>query len=276
MQLFPGGAIELHESFNELQRRCASPQNAARIMQEFDNVDVTALAPRVKCPTLVLHCRNDARIPFEEGRFVASMIPGARFVPLESKNHIPLETEPAFQHFLTEMCNFLDAAPELPKQRDSANFDDLTSREREFDRDACVEKACILIEAAAEKGTVLAAFGEAWLPGYPFFAFNAPSPDFRRAASDYLVNAIEIPSSTTDKLCQAAKRATLDVVISVVERDQTTQGTLYCTLLFIGREGLILGRHRKLKPTNAERAIWGMATHQVCIRINVHTLESAA
>ena len=132
MQLFPGSTLELHESFNELQRRCASPANAARIMREFDNVDVSEIAPRVKCPTLVLHCRHDARIPYEEGRLVAGMIPGAHFVPLESKNHIPLESEPAFPQFIAEMRSFLDAAVELPKHRKLTNFDSLTAREREI------------------------------------------------------------------------------------------------------------------------------------------------
>jgi DNA-binding NarL/FixJ family response regulator len=100
-------------------------------MREFDNVDVSEIAPRVKCPTLVLHCRHDARIPYEEGRLLASMIPGARFVPLESKNHIPLESEPAFHQFIDEMRSFLDAVAEQPTYHKTANFDSLTGRERE-------------------------------------------------------------------------------------------------------------------------------------------------
>lgn len=126
-----------------------------------------------------------------------------------------------------------------------------------FDREASTEKACQLIEAAAQKGATIAAFGETWLPGYPFFHSVGQSPLRIKAATEYLANAVEIPSRTTDHLCTAARRAGIDVVIGVVERDKRTQGTVYCTLLFISREGKILGRHRKLKPTGTERSIWG-------------------
>jgi len=126
-----------------------------------------------------------------------------------------------------------------------------------LDRDASAEKACRLIEEAAARGATLAAFGETWLPGYPFFT-NAPrSPLWWKAAAEYLANAVEIPSPTTDLLCAAARRAGIDVVIGVAELDPHTHGTVYCTLLFIGREGKVLGKHRKLKPTHSERTVWG-------------------
>jgi predicted amidohydrolase len=126
-----------------------------------------------------------------------------------------------------------------------------------LDLDASTGKACRLIEEAADKGATIAAFGEAWLPGYPFFTHSPPSPLWWKAAAEYLANAVEIPSPVTDRLCDAARRADIDVVIGVAELDPQTHGTVYCTLLFIGREGKILGRHRKLKPTHAERTIWG-------------------
>jgi len=126
-----------------------------------------------------------------------------------------------------------------------------------FDREASTEKACRLIQEAGALGATIAAFGETWLPGYPFFAFASLKQLTWQAMAEYLSNAVDIPSPTTDKLCATAKTAGVDVVIGVVERDTRTGGTVYCTLLFIGREGHILGRHRKIKPTFFERAVWG-------------------
>jgi predicted amidohydrolase len=126
-----------------------------------------------------------------------------------------------------------------------------------FDREASTEKACRLIKEAGAMGATIAAFGETWLPGYPFFIFAEMQDLTWKAHAEYIASAVEIPSVTTDKLCAAAKAGGLDVVIGIVERDSTTNGTVYCTLLFISRDGRILGRHRKLKPTSLERAVWG-------------------
>jgi predicted amidohydrolase len=127
-----------------------------------------------------------------------------------------------------------------------------------FDRDASTNKACHLIEEAGARGATIAAFSETWLPGYPYFISGSSIGRLPwKAAAEYLANAIEIPSATTDQLCEAARHANLDVVMGVVERDPQTKGTAYCTLLFIANDGTILGRHRKLKPTYKERAVWG-------------------
>ena len=123
-----------------------------------------------------------------------------------------------------------------------------------FNREASTEKACQLIMEAGQKGADLAAFSETWLPGYPFFHSSALANQGRVT---YLSNAVEIPSPTTDRLCMAAKKANVDIAIGVAELDPITRGTVYCTLLFIGRNGEILGRHRKLKPSMGERTVWG-------------------
>lgn len=123
-----------------------------------------------------------------------------------------------------------------------------------FDQDASTDKACQLIGEAGTQGATLAAFGESWLPGYPFFVWG---PMKESVATEYLANAVDIPGPITDRLCEAACQAKIDVVIGVAERDANTHGTVYCTLLFIGSDGTILGRHRKLKPTHRERTAWG-------------------
>jgi predicted amidohydrolase len=125
-----------------------------------------------------------------------------------------------------------------------------------FDSDASTDKACGLIKSAAEQGVSLAAFGETWISGYPFFVGGPINDLFWEASAAYIASAISVPGPQTDRLCAAAREADIDVAIGVVERDPHTQGSVYCTMLLIGREGVILGRHRKLKPTHNERLIW--------------------
>ena len=126
-----------------------------------------------------------------------------------------------------------------------------------LDREKSTDKACELIQRAADGGAVLAAFGEAWLGGYPVFATG---PGLRTAlgyADRYLASAVEIPGPTTDQLGEAARAAGIDVVIGAVERDAATLGTVYCTAVMIGAGGEIVGKHRKMKPTMGERIVWG-------------------
>ena len=94
--------------FNEFQRISSSPADAARNLVANGDADVTSLLPQVRVPTLVMHARHDARVPFESGRRMAAGIPGARFVPLESQNHVILPSEPAFARFLEEVRSFLE------------------------------------------------------------------------------------------------------------------------------------------------------------------------
>ncbi len=126
-----------------------------------------------------------------------------------------------------------------------------------LDRDASIEKACRLIDDAAALGADLAVFGETWVSGYASFAAWPNHPAFGHLLRRFILNGVEVPSPATEALCRAARRSGTDVVIGVAERDGTTQGTIYCTLLFIGKEGKLLGKHRKLKPTMYERTVWG-------------------
>jgi DNA-binding CsgD family transcriptional regulator len=126
-QFIPDGTSEQHRWLNELQRISTSPQNAAWFLRLFNEIDITAIAPEVSCPTLVLHPALDAIIPFDEGRLLASLIPGARFVPIESRNHLLLETEPAWRRWLEEVRAFLPAG-----SAGGSVFAALTAREREL------------------------------------------------------------------------------------------------------------------------------------------------
>ncbi|MCE9660407.1 MAG: alpha/beta fold hydrolase [Burkholderiales bacterium] len=110
-QFIPGGTPAQHAWWNELERLTATPENAARTLEAFHEVDVAALAQQLQVPTLVLHARGDARVPFDQGRQLAALIPGARFVPLQSDNHVLLAGEPAWPGFLAELRAFLGATP---------------------------------------------------------------------------------------------------------------------------------------------------------------------
>ncbi|SAK96099.1 alpha/beta hydrolase [Caballeronia calidae] len=127
-QFIPGGTPEQHHWFNELERLTTTPRNAARIMRVFNEIDVVDLLPRVQCPTLVMHASGDARVPFDESRLLAGQIPGARFVPLESENHLVLESEPAWARWRDEVRAFVPSSAQVT---DGA-FSALTPRERDI------------------------------------------------------------------------------------------------------------------------------------------------
>jgi serine/threonine protein kinase/pimeloyl-ACP methyl ester carboxylesterase len=103
----PDATPEQAHSFNDLQRVSTSPQNAVALLNVMGNINVVDLLPQVKVPTLVLHSRDESGVPFEEGRLLASSIPGARFVPLDGRNHLLLEGAPAWGTFVKELRRFL-------------------------------------------------------------------------------------------------------------------------------------------------------------------------
>jgi pimeloyl-ACP methyl ester carboxylesterase/DNA-binding CsgD family transcriptional regulator len=127
-QFVPGASLEQLNSLSELQRVSASAENASRVMRSFFELDVTATAPSVRRPTLVVHAREDRRVPFEEGRLLATLVPGARLLTLETNNHILLEHEPAFRLFFSELRAFLSSQGATRTQA----FADLTAREAEI------------------------------------------------------------------------------------------------------------------------------------------------
>lgn len=106
-QFMPDGTPEQWAAFDDLQRRTATPANAARIMAATGELDVTGPAPLVQAPTLVIHARDDRRVPLDEGRRLATLIPDSRLVVLDSANHILLQDEPAWSRFLEEVDAFL-------------------------------------------------------------------------------------------------------------------------------------------------------------------------
>jgi len=127
-QFIPGGTAEQQQWFNELQRISIAPAMAAEFLRVSNEIDVVNLLPLVQCPTLVLHAKDDARVPFDEGRLIASRIPNARFVPLESSNHLLLQNEPAWRRWVQEVRSFLHS----DKLGQPNRFMALTRRERDI------------------------------------------------------------------------------------------------------------------------------------------------
>lgn len=109
-QMIPGATKEQMDAFNELQRLSASPESAVRYLETVADLDVRELLPKVNAPTLVLHVRDDPRVPSDLGREIAAGIPGARFVVLPGKNHILLEQDPGLPRFFEEMKEFFENA----------------------------------------------------------------------------------------------------------------------------------------------------------------------
>jgi len=131
-RFIPGGTDAQVEWFNDLCRKTTSPDNAARLLETRAQVDVRDLLPGLQVPTLVLHAREDDVVPIQSGRILATEIPGAEFVELDSANHILLEDEPAWRRFCDAILAFTgrDATLAEPGAEDPA-FSKLSPRERE-------------------------------------------------------------------------------------------------------------------------------------------------
>ncbi|MDH4058055.1 MAG: nitrilase, partial [Cyclobacteriaceae bacterium] len=129
-----------------------------------------------------------------------------------------------------------------------------------LNKEKTIEKACNAILEAGKKGAKLIVFPEAFISGYPDWVWlipNSKGPELNELYVKLVDNAISVPDNSTNKLCEAAKQASISVVMGMHERNSETSGTsLFNSLLFINDEGLIEGKHRKLIPTGGERLIW--------------------
>ncbi len=130
-----------------------------------------------------------------------------------------------------------------------------------FDREATLARVAELTAEAAAGGAQLVLFPEAFVPAYPRglsfgVVVGSRSDEGRRLFARYHRNAVVVPSAETAQLGAAARAAKVWLAIGIIERD-AIGGTLYCTLLYFGPDGALLGKHRKLKPTAAERLVWG-------------------
>jgi pimeloyl-ACP methyl ester carboxylesterase/DNA-binding CsgD family transcriptional regulator len=129
-RFIPGATEDQLKWFNEVCRRTTTPAMAARLLEARMYVDVTELLPRVSVPTLVLHARDEEAVPLSQGRLIASAIPNAKFVEIDSKNHILLEHEPAWQHFKEEVLAFVGLTAR--RETEDPIFETLSPREREI------------------------------------------------------------------------------------------------------------------------------------------------
>ncbi|UCC26484.1 MAG: carbon-nitrogen hydrolase family protein [Gemmatimonadales bacterium] len=137
------------------------------------------------------------------------------------------------------------------------------ARARPFDTPGAVARVVELTAEAAAQGAKLVLFPEAYVGGYPWglafgTAVGGRTPAGRRAWEAYHAGAVQVPGPEVDRMAEAARAAGAHVAVGIVERDATySGGTLFCTLLYLGPDGRVLGKHRKLKPTAQERIIWG-------------------
>ncbi len=126
----PEGSREQHDWFSELCRKTASTENAMRIQDIASNIDIKHHAAKVKVPTLVIHAKDDAVVPLEAGQAMATEIPGAQFVQLDSQNHLLLGDEPAWGHFCDEVLHFLKEESQPSTASSAQMLKSLTDKEQ--------------------------------------------------------------------------------------------------------------------------------------------------
>jgi pimeloyl-ACP methyl ester carboxylesterase/DNA-binding CsgD family transcriptional regulator len=129
-QFQPGGTPEHVRSWCEQQHQATSAENAARLLPVSWQLDISETARQISTPTLVLHVEGDRVVPIEEGRHLAGLIPGCRFVQLDGENHMPIDGEPAWARLLEEVRAFLASEPARRGARPALPLGELTPRER--------------------------------------------------------------------------------------------------------------------------------------------------
>lgn len=129
-----------------------------------------------------------------------------------------------------------------------------------LDREATVEKACRLILEAASKGAKLIAFPEVYVPAYPYWSGLDNPFRGQKYFRELVKNSVEVPSPTTERICQCARQANAYIVMGINEKVPETLGTIYNTNLLIDPRGKILGAHRKLMATYIEKITWEAET----------------
>jgi DNA-binding NarL/FixJ family response regulator len=130
-RFLPGASEAQIGWYNELCRRTSTGEMAARLLEARSTIDVTSLLGKIQAPTLVIHSRDDEVCPIAESRLLATGIPGAQFVELESRNHILLAEEPAWKRFQEVVLDFMGLAPLAASGAEDPAFAHLTARERE-------------------------------------------------------------------------------------------------------------------------------------------------
>lgn len=142
----PDSTADEARSFNDLQLESVSGETAARIFDSIGDFDVTDRLPSLDVPALVFHARGDALVPFEEGRSLASSIKNARFVPLESNNHLLLSHEPAWFTFVEELRSFLGVPSGASNATETRICPTCSAKYNDISLNFCLEDGTPLID----------------------------------------------------------------------------------------------------------------------------------
>jgi pimeloyl-ACP methyl ester carboxylesterase len=154
----PDGTPELYQAYNRMQRLSASAETAIRHLEAAAKTDVTPLLPKVKTPTLVLHCRDDVMVPFRSGQEIAASIPGARMVPLEGRNHLFMAGSEAHRAFMEATYDFLAAPRPKHLPGEGTVLERWERRGRHIDQNGLIKLALLVL---AIVGAVISAV-QAW------------------------------------------------------------------------------------------------------------------